>query len=69
VDQGDAKQIAIGYTYPLSKRTSFNANIARVSGDATFFGTVAGQINAANVTARGTMAERTGYEIGIRHTF
>lgn len=32
----DAKQFAIGYTYPLSKRTSFNANIARVSSDAGF---------------------------------
>ncbi len=47
----DAKQIAIGYTYPLSKRTSFNANIARVSSDAGF------------------IAEQTGYEIGVRHTF
>lgn len=47
----DAKQFAIGYTYPLSKRTSFNANIARISSDAGF------------------IAEQTGYEVGIRHTF
>lgn len=34
--EADAKQFAIGYTYPLSKRTSFNANIARISSDAGF---------------------------------
>jgi predicted porin len=32
----DGKQVALGYTYPLSKRTSFNANIARISADAAF---------------------------------
>jgi len=48
----DGKQVALGYTYPLSKRTSFNANIARISTDAGF-----------------PVAERTGYEIGVRHTF
>lgn len=32
----DGKQVALGYTYPLSKRTSFNANIARISADAGF---------------------------------
>ncbi|HSX94168.1 MAG TPA: porin [Hydrogenophaga sp.] len=50
------KQIALGYTYPLSKRTSFNANIARISTNAAF-------------TAETGIGEQTGYEIGIRHTF
>lgn len=50
---GDGKQFAIGYTYNLSKRTSINANFARITADA---GVVA-------------FTKRTGYEIGVRHTF
>jgi len=50
---GDAKQFALGYTYPLSKRTSINANFARTSADAAAAG----------------YAKRTAYEVGLRHTF
>jgi predicted porin len=67
VDLGAAKQIAIGYTYPLSKRTSFNANVARISADSSFISTTTGVNSALPAAAR--VVERTGYEIGVRHTF
>lgn len=50
---GDGKQFALGYTYPLSKRTSVNANFARITAD----------------TGVTTFTKRTGYEIGLRHSF
>lgn len=60
----DAKQLAIGYEYGLSKRTALYANYARISNDGTAtFGLAP---NAAAVPAGGSSR---GYEVGIRHSF
>ena len=64
----DAKQLALGYVYDLSKRTALFAHYARIDNDGT-------SANGANFTigggnagmARG--ANSTGYEFGIRHSF
>jgi len=61
---GDGKQFAIGYTYNLSKRTSINANFARITADT---GVVVGPTGV--VGAAGSFTKRTGYEVGVRHTF
>ncbi|MBX3609744.1 MAG: porin [Hydrogenophaga sp.] len=60
----DAKQIAIGYEYGLSKRTALYANYARISNDAA--ATFGLSPNAAAVPAGGSSR---GYEFGIRHAF
>jgi len=66
-DLGDAKQIAVGYSYPLSKRTSINANVARISADDSFLSTSSGANSVLPSAVR--IKERTGYELAVRHTF
>ena len=62
-DANDAKQLAVGYLYPLSKRTSLYATYSRLSneGAAAF---VVGTPPAAKAGA-----SSSGYEFGIRHSF
>ena len=59
----DANQIALGYIYDLSKRTSVYGTLAKVSnkGSAAF----AVDTNPAAVAGK----DSTGYEIGLRHSF
>lgn len=66
-DLGDAKQIAVGYTYPLSKRTSISANVARISADDSFLSNTSGANSV--LPDRLDIKERTGYELAVRHTF
>lgn len=62
----DAKLMALGYDYSLSKRTTMYTTVARVSNDGNATFSLNGTTGAAAVTAGGNS---TGYEVGIRHTF
>jgi predicted porin len=61
----DANQVALGYTYALSKRTNFYAGFSRIKNDPLArFGLAA---TTAGGAASGTAAKL--YLAGIRHTF
>lgn len=65
----DANQIALGYDYSLSKRTTLYGNYARINNKngATFgVASMAAGNAAANPTAGG---RSSGFEVGIRHVF
>jgi predicted porin len=61
----EAKQIAVGYTYDLSKRTTLYTHFSRVDNDGGLTYT-AGSGGPAMPT---NGAKSTGYEFGIRHSF
>jgi predicted porin len=65
-DANDATQLALGYTYTLSKRTSVYATLARINnkGAAKF------AVNpSADLPAAAVGKKSTGYEAGVRHSF
>ncbi|RIX76062.1 porin [Acidovorax cavernicola] len=62
----DANQIALGYTYFLSKRTSLYASIARIHNNAKA-GAATGFYRVGNATEQG-LGNRA-YNFGIRHAF
>lgn len=64
----DANHWAIGYVYPMSKRTSVYGTYARISNKNGANFSVAGTTSAtaAAVTAGGTSS---GFQAGIRHSF
>lgn len=57
----DAKQYAIGYTYPLSKRTNLYTSYAQISND------IDQLFKAGNATDKGTGEKQ--FNIGVRHLF
>jgi predicted porin len=57
-----AKQTAIGFVNPLSKRTDLYATYARVANS----GGSAVALNGASTAAN---ASSTGYEFGVKHSF
>jgi predicted porin len=67
VAQGDADQLALGFTYDLSKRTALYGTYSMISNSGTRFR--AGQlVNAASVYSS-LGRDSTGYEFGVRHSF
>ncbi|QDZ30292.1 porin [Noviherbaspirillum sp. UKPF54] len=69
-----AKQYAVGYTYPLSKRTNVYTSYSRVTNDsnAQFFAGDAssgGPSDAAGNNTQKVGGTSTGFAVGIRHTF
>jgi predicted porin len=62
----DARQVALGYTYFLSKRTSFYASIARIRNNA-LAGAASGFYRVGNATEQG-LGNRA-QNIGVRHAF
>ncbi|KQX86720.1 porin [Variovorax sp. Root473] len=62
----DANQIALGYTYFLSKRTSLYASIARIHNNARA-GAATGFYRVGNATEQGLGSR--AYNVGIRHAF
>jgi predicted porin len=63
IEGNDADQIALGYTYDFSRRTSVYATIARVTND---------RLAAFAVASSPTMVagrDSRGYEFGVRHSF
>lgn len=63
----DATQLAVGYTYNLSRRTALYGTYARVANDATGRFVVAGSPPARNATNRELTS--SGFEVGVRHNF
>ncbi|MDT9002162.1 porin [Paucibacter sp. APW11] len=61
---GDAKLFAIGYNYPLSKRTSLYSTFSQIKNSGTAAFTVGGDKNTA--AAGGTSR---GFDVGIKHSF
>lgn len=62
----DAKLLALGYDYSMSKRTTLYTTVGRISNDGTATFSLNGTKGVAAVTAGGNS---TGYEVGVRHTF
>ncbi|MBW4046550.1 MAG: porin [Proteobacteria bacterium] len=62
-----AKQIAVGYTYSLSKRTNLYTSYARINNDTN----VDQYVGDATVAGSGTVggASASGFALGIRHQF
>jgi predicted porin len=67
VSQGDADQLALGFTYDLSKRTALYGTYSMISNSGTRFRTQQIQNNANVYNNLGQDA--TGYEFGVRHSF
>ncbi|WP_425257594.1 porin [Rubrivivax sp. RP6-9] len=62
----DASQIAVGYVYDLSKRTSVYAHFSQVDNDAGLRFTTSGSgPSVAGISG----FKSTGYEVGVRHSF
>lgn len=61
----DASQIALGYTYALSKRTNLYTSAAYI--DNTVANNAAGFYTAGNATDAGTGSR--SFNVGVRHTF
>ncbi len=62
----DASQIAVGYVYDLSKRTSVYAHFSQVDNDAGLrFTTSTSGPSVAGISG----FKSTGYEVGVRHSF
>lgn len=67
IDGNGSTQLALGYAYPLSRRTSLYANAARLSNrGASFLSLPGGSPTAAGDFAGGTS---TGFDAGITHAF
>lgn len=62
----DAKQIAAGVQYDLSRRTALYSNVSRISNDGT--ATAGANFGTGSLVAvRGK--DHTGFEVGVRHSF
>ncbi|HYD58714.1 MAG TPA: porin [Noviherbaspirillum sp.] len=61
----DASQVALGYTYPLSKRTNLYTSVAHI--DNTVANTAPGFYTAGNATDAGS--GNRSFNVGVRHTF
>jgi hypothetical protein len=57
-----AKQMAVGFVQPMSKRTDLYATYARVANSG-------GSAAALNGSATAANASSTGYEFGVKHAF
>lgn len=65
-DANDARQLALGYLYDLSKRTSLYTTVSRIDNKGNAAYVVDGNPALPN-PSRG--ADSTGFEVGIRHRF
>ncbi|MGE5622461.1 MAG: porin [Bacillota bacterium] len=62
-----AKQYAVGYTYPLSKRTNLYTSYGRITNDSGVQYAIGDATNsAARPTAGGSSSQ---FAVGVRHTF
>ena len=69
VAQGDAKQIALGFTYDLSKRTALYGTYAQIQNNGTRFRSGALATAGAQAAYLSLGKDSTGYEFGVRHSF
>jgi predicted porin len=65
-DDNDSAQLAVGYVYDLSKRTSLYSTVARINNKHA-----ANYVVDSNpaLLSPNTGRDSTGYEVGIRHSF
>lgn len=61
----DADQLAVGYLYNLSKRTTFYTSVARINNEAAANVSFSGFAGAAGVAGN----DRTTFAVGVRHRF
>jgi len=64
---GDADQVALGFTYDLSKRTALYGTYSMISNNGTRFR--AGQLVNNDAVYNNVGKDSTGYEFGVRHSF
>lgn len=66
IDDNDASQVAVGYVYELSRRTSLYSTVSYLHNK-----NGAGYVVATNPALPGpaTGKNSTGYEVGVRHSF
>jgi predicted porin len=67
VADGNADQLALGFTYDLSKRTALYGTYSAISNDGTRFR--AGQNQNPGTTYNNLGKDSMGYEFGVRHSF
>lgn len=67
----DGTQIAVGYLYDLSKRTTLYTHFSKISNATGARFAVAGAASGGSPVFGGTSAKpgSTGYEFGVRHSF
>lgn len=68
----DAKLLALGYDYAMSKRTTLYTTVAKVDNNGASTFSLAGTKGVAApraATATSNSGDSTGYEVGIRHSF
>jgi predicted porin len=64
--KGNADQLAIGFTYDLSKRTALYGTYSQISNDD---GAAFRVYGASNALAQGANKDSMGYQFGVRHSF
>jgi len=65
-ETGEADQLAIGFTYDLSKRTALYGTYSAISNDNGARYRVFG---ASNALSQGANQDSMGYQFGVRHSF
>ena len=68
VAQGDASQIALGFTYDLSKRTALYGTYSQIENNGTRFRTTS-IVNNGTAPYATVGQDAMGYEFGVRHSF
>lgn len=66
IEDNDASQVAVGYLYDLSKRTSLYSTVSRINNKNAAAYVVDGNPALPNPN---TGKDSTGFEVGIRHRF
>ena len=64
-----SKQIAVGYTYALSKRTNLYTSYAHISNGSATFAAVGDATGNNDAPAGGLGMSSSGFALGIRHQF
>ena len=68
VAEGDASQIAVGFTYDLSKRTALYGTYSQIENNGTRFRTTS-IVNNGTAPYATVGQDAMGYEFGVRHSF
>lgn len=66
---GEAKQLALGYTYPLSKRTTVYTTIARTTNEGSTASLWPARQDLAGRGLPAAGQDVRGFQVGIRHLF
>lgn len=69
VSETTSKQVAVGYTYALSKRTNLYTSYAHISNQSGVFAAVQDATGNNDAPAGGLGMSSSGFALGIRHQF